>query len=59
MDEDIQLECEDVLALIPPRAHVPQQLSVETCWKLIKFCILLLLFCCPLFAFVHGIGFGR
>ena len=28
LDEDIQLEAEDVLALIPPRAHVPQQLSV-------------------------------
>ena len=28
IEEDIVLEAEDALALIPPRAHVPQQLSV-------------------------------
>ncbi|CAL1131011.1 unnamed protein product [Cladocopium goreaui] len=31
LEEDIQLEAEDVLALIPPRAHVPQQLSLSCC----------------------------
>ena len=33
LEEDIQLEAEDVLALIPPRAHVPQQLSVVACFE--------------------------
>ena len=33
LEEDIQLEAEDVLALIPPRAHVPQQLSVAACFE--------------------------
>ena len=33
LEEDIQPEAEDVLALIPPRAHVPQQLSVAACFE--------------------------
>ena len=28
LDAEIQLEAEDVLRMIPPRGHVPQQLSV-------------------------------
>ena len=46
IEEDIVLEAEDALALIPPRAHVPQQLSVAPWVSILRrfhwvFCFLL------------------
>lgn len=38
LDAEIQMEVEDVLRMIPPRGHVPQQLSVVARFCLILFC---------------------
>lgn len=35
---EIQMEVEDVLRMIPPRGHVPQQLSVVARFCFILFC---------------------
>ena len=38
LDEGIRLEIENVAALVPPRAHVPQNLSVVPCLGLFFDC---------------------
>ena len=38
LDEEIRLEIENIAALVPPRAHVPQNLSVVSCPGLIFDC---------------------